>query len=230
MLSNWKELPTGDTEQIKGIITAEWKALERETQMMAVYEFKDRFQRYLNEVSKAGLKNYCCFLNQDGQHIFHFSEWNDDTSVESFICKDWLLSASQLQEKLPITSLWKNIYYPYQKHEENGRSIQNTGLIVFTKQYFQKPGQAKQWIDILLETLQKEGKHEGLIQNTYYLNKEGTALLNYTLWENEISYDIFLKHTFLQTKKNWEVIENFEGWISKKGVVRRHNQFVNMFP
>jgi hypothetical protein len=230
MMSNWKELPSGDIKQIKAVIAAEWKAPDRETQSMAVYEFKDRFQKnYLKQVSDAGLKNYSCFLNQDGEHVFHFSEWADEVSAESFICKDWLLSASQLQDKFSVTSLWKNLYYPFKSHKETGQSIENTGLIVLVKQYFQKPGQAKQWIDMILETLRKEGNHEGLIQNTYYLNQDGTALLNYALWENEMSYDIFLKHIFPQTKKNWEAIENFEGWISKKGVVKRHKEFISIY-
>jgi hypothetical protein len=230
MISDWKELPTGDTEQVKAIIAAEWKAPDRETQSMAVHEFKDRFQKnHLKEVSNAGLKNYSCFLNRDGEHIFHFSEWENEVSVESLICKDWLLSGSQLQGKLSVTSLWKNLYYPYQKHQEQGKSIQNIGLVVFVKQYFQKEGQAKQWINMILETLHKEGSHEGLIQNTYYLNQDGTALLNYALWENEMSYDIFIKHIFPHTKKNWEAIENFEGWISKKGVVKRHKEFINVY-
>jgi hypothetical protein len=230
MMGNWKELPTGDTKQVKAVIAAEWKAPDRETQSMAVYEFKERFQKkYLNEVSNAGLKNYSCFLNQDGEHIFHFSEWADALTVESFICKDWLLSASQLQDKLTITSLWKNLYYPFKSHKVTGKSIENTTLIVFVKQYFQKPDQAKEWVDMILETLRKEGNHEGFIQNTYYLNQYGTALLNYALWENEMSYDIFLKHIFPQTKKNWEAIEKFEGWISKKGVVKRHKEFINLF-
>ncbi|MER3472403.1 MAG: hypothetical protein C4330_14090 [Chitinophagaceae bacterium] len=82
---------------------------------------------------------------------------------------------------------------------------------------------------MILETLNKEGDHEGLIQNTYYLNENETALLNYALWENEESYNKFLQHPFAQTKSNWEQIQSFQGCLAEKVAIRRHNSFVNIY-
>jgi DNA-binding PadR family transcriptional regulator len=82
---------------------------------------------------------------------------------------------------------------------------------------------------MILDTLTKERDHEGLIQNTYYLNENGTALLSYALWETEESYNQFLQHPFTQTKNDWEQIQNFKGWMQEKGVIRRHTQFVSIY-
>jgi hypothetical protein len=185
----------------------------------------------LSEKPISGLRNYSCFLNQDGKHIFHFSEWTDEASLKNFAhFKDHLFSTSQFDQRLKVASLWKNVFYPYKSHKENGKAVQDTSLIVFVKQYFKEQGQAREWIDLILETLQKDGHHEGLNQNTYYLNSEQTVLLNYALWENEESYNRFLQHPFAQTKSNWEKIQNYNGWIKEKGVIRRHDQFVNIYP
>jgi len=230
MISNWNELPLGSPTEIKGIVTAEWQAGNPETQMKAVQEFKDRFKKCIKELPIHGLKNYCCFLNENGKHIFHFSEWTDEASLKNFVHhRDHLFSTSQFEQRLPVAALWKNVYYPYKSHQEKGKQIQNTGLVVFVKQYFKVQGEAKHWIDMILETLTKEGDHEGLIQNTYYLNENETALLNYALWENEESYNKFLQHPFAQTKSNWEQIQSFQGWLAEKGAIRRHNSFVNIY-
>lgn len=230
MISHWKELPTGDTHTVKGILAAEWKAADEETQTKVIEEFKKTFKdECLGRPAIARLKNYSCFLNQDRHHIFHFSEWMDEDTLDNFVRNDQLFSASRFQQTLLVTSLWKNVYYPYQSHKESGKTIADTGLIVFVKQYFQKQGEAKAWIDSILETLRKEGKHEGLIQNTYYVNKDGTALLNYALWKDEASYNAFLQHSVPETKEDWEGIRNFNGWLSEKGVIRRHDQFINIY-
>jgi hypothetical protein len=230
MIYDRDNLPRGSIDDVKGIIAAEWRANDQETQMRAVEQFKDCFKNNLDERFAKTLRNYSCFLNQDGQHVFHFSEWTSETLIDNFVCrKDHLFSTSQFEQRLAVTSLWKNVYYPYQSHHEKGKLIQNTGLVVFVKQYFQQAEQTKQWIDMILQTLLTEGDHEGLIQNTYYLNKDGTALLNYARWENETSYNKFLEHPIAETKSNWERIQNFKGWIKEKGVIRRHKQFVNIY-
>ena len=164
----------------------------------------------------------------DGQHIFHFSEWRDETSLDRFVVEDRLFNTAQLEQRLAVTSLSKNIYYPYASHKVTGKLIQHTGLVVFVKQYFLQQGGAKQWIDQIGDALRKEGVPEGLIQNNYYINQEGTALLNYVLWENETSYDAFLQSSFPEMKKDEEGIQNAKGWLPEKAVVRRHRNFLNI--
>lgn len=230
MISNWSRVPTGNTEKIKGVIAAEWKAADEETQREVIRQFKECFrQEYLDKHQGKGLKNYSCFLNQDGHHVFHFSEWMDKACLDSFVHNDHVFSASRFQQNLLVTTLWKNVYYPYQLYKEKGQAVSDTGLIVFVKQYFEKQGQAKEWIDKILNTMEKEGHHEGLIQNTYYLNQDGTALLNYALWDNEENYNAFLQHLLPETKKDWRGVEDFKGWLSKKGVIRKHNKFMNIY-
>lgn len=230
MINNWKELPAGDTQTVKGVLAAEWRAADEATQTKVIQQFKESFREdCLGKQAISGLKNYSCFLNQDGHHVFHFSEWTDEALLDSFVHNDHVFSTSRLQKDSLVTSLWKNVYYPYQSHKESGKTIKSTGLIVFVKQYFQKQDQTKEWIDRILGTLVREGDHEGLIQNTYYLNKQGTALLNYALWENERSYQDFLQHHSPETRMDWEGIQNFSGWLSEKGVIRKHNKFENIY-
>ncbi|MER3465581.1 MAG: hypothetical protein C4329_15385 [Chitinophagaceae bacterium] len=103
----------GSPTEIKGIVTAEWQAGDPETQMKVVQEFKDHFKKCIKKLPIHRLKNYCCFLNENDKHIFHFSEWTDEASLKNFFHhRDHLFSTSQFEQRLPVAALWKNVYYP----------------------------------------------------------------------------------------------------------------------
>lgn len=58
MVTNRKVLPSGINQEVKGIVTAERRVSDHETQMKAVQQFKERFNNNWKAQSITGLQGY----------------------------------------------------------------------------------------------------------------------------------------------------------------------------
>ncbi|MGP5069729.1 MULTISPECIES: hypothetical protein [Psychrobacter] len=227
-LKNWQDLPKGNLKDSQVIIQSEWHVVDKSEQYKALQNIEKTFQEYsLNHHSTEGQKSYYCFLNNDNEHIVHFSQWRDEDAITHFQDNDPAQRIPEMLAGLQVTCLGKQIYYPYKTYSQKKDYI-DTRLVVFVKQFFNHKGEATKWIDLILDTFKLEGHINGLIENTFYVNADATELLNMAYWENEDKYQKFLNHDNAGTQSSWQQIKNYPSRMASKGIIKKHSEFLKL--
>lgn len=227
-LKDWTNLPKGNLKDSQVIIQTEWHVVDQNEQYKALRNIEKTFHKYsLDHQSIQGQKSYYCFLNNDGKHIIHFSQWRDEEAINHFQDNDPLQRIPEMLAGLKATRLSKQAYYPYKTYSQD-KDYTDTRLVVFVKQFFSGEGEAQKWIDLILDTLEQEGCVEGLIENTFYVNADATELLNMAYWKNEYRYQKFLSHADSDLQSQWQQIKDYPSWIASKGIIKRHSEFLKL--
>lgn len=228
-LENYLQLPDGDSPDSEIVIQTEWEVPDENNINWSIETVIETFNKHSrNRESIKGMLSYTCFLNIDGHHIIHFSQWKDKNSILFFDENDSKERIPELLSNLPINRLGKKEYIPYKTFVGSNKK-ENTGILIFVKQYFHKPEQTKEWIELILSALKIENPIDGLIKNTYYLSLDGMELLNYALWESNEKYNAFLQHSDPNTKAIWRKVESFSGLIKEKEEIKKHQRFIKIY-
>jgi quinol monooxygenase YgiN len=135
-----------------------------------------------------GLLSYTVHTGEDGDTLFHYSQWRDEAAYREFFARhrddrnDEIDAAVPGIERVGIAS-----YELYRRRAPAADGRRVPGCVVIVDVEFDGPDAARQrdWVDGVFEALETDPRpHPGGISGTFHTSLDGTRVLNYAEWES----------------------------------------------
>ncbi|MFF9868743.1 antibiotic biosynthesis monooxygenase [Streptomyces sp. NPDC013953] len=136
----------------------------------------------------AGLLSYTVHTGEDGDTLFHYSQWRDEAAYQEFFTRyrddrnDEIDAAVPGIERVGIAS-----YELYRRTGLGAGGPRVPGCVVIVDVAFDGPDHERQrdWVDGVFEALETDPHpHPGGISGTFHTSLDGTRVLNYAEWES----------------------------------------------
>ncbi|WP_328870513.1 antibiotic biosynthesis monooxygenase [Streptomyces sp. NBC_00287] len=165
---------------------------------------------------------YHIYSGHDGTTLMHYSQWRNEQGYEAYFKTLRQERNDEIDTAVPgIERVRLDRYRLYRSRARAAGDARVPGLIVTVRIDFEPDAAEKRadWVDTLLSTMEGPVGDPGLISAHFHLSTDGTHVLNYAEWDNDLSYDAAIE---APETPEWERVRTYPGIKGFTGSRYRH--------
>ncbi|MEU7277887.1 antibiotic biosynthesis monooxygenase [Streptomyces sp. NPDC045431] len=170
-----------------GVVKAStWRVGTPERQSAAVEAIAKAWQN--RDWPVDGLLSYTVYAGEDGDTLFHYSQWRDEETYRAFFTGHRDDRIDEIDAAVP--GIERVGLFSYELYRTDGPAEGDSrvpGAVVIVDVEFEGADAERQrhWVDGVFEALETEPRPiPGAISGNFHVSLDGTRVLNYAEWES----------------------------------------------